>query len=1001
MGNKTPRTQITATLLAFLTFALLALPLGASAAGLGKVTVLSALGQPLRAEVDITASREELASLSARVPSPNAFKQAGIEYSQALAGVRISVDKRPDGRPFLSLVSDRPFNEPFLDLLVELDWTSGRLVREYTFLLDPPGLFKKPAASMVAAVPEVKREAPVAVAPDAPAPPVAAKQPDMPVAAPTAPSAPAPSAPSVPPVASAIPPDEQPTRPETKAVHGAGGKQRKPEPAQEKLPREAATRLVKQGDTLSGIAIETRPAGVSLDQMLVALFVGNREAFEGNVNRLKAGKIITIPDRATVSAVDAEEASTTVRAQAADFDDYRKKLAATVGSAAPQKAVEPKRAASGKIQPKVEDKAPTPAPGKDKLEISKSEAASGKAGSGRIAAIEETLIAREKALKEANSRIAELEKNLQDLKKLVELKNQGMADLQKQAQPAATVAEAKQPATVPGGKKKAETAAKAPEPVQPPAQAQAPTPAPAPAPAPSVKKPLSPPPIQAAPSFIEQSPEIVYGGGAILALLLGYLAYSRRRKQRQADDQAATGATGYTSELAVSPAFKSSTSGGQQVDTNDLLAHTDFTSQSGMAASGGGAGVDPVAEANVYIAYGRDAQAEEILLDAHKSDPSRPAVQLKLLEIYVARNSAKQFEAIAADLHQQTGGVGSDWEAAAQLGRQVDPENPLYGPKTGAATAPPPDADMHLPASAEQGAGVASETLETLESLEDEDKGPTVEPDQAPIDMPQVHEDYTESLDFELDHPSASADAQKPVPEASQSDDALSESLDIELDFEVNTPPATAEPLSLPDVDAPQPQDDLSESLDLDLALDLDAEASESAAAEVASAAKSKKQPDTSDDTAHELDFDFDLGSAAPSPAPVPARAQPDDGNVIDFDLELPKPATQSATENLDLSSISLDFDEPIATPASSGTAQPAASNLDLSSISLDLDELSAPSPALNEVAMQEVATKLELALAYEEMGDKEGARELLQEVVNEGNPAQQQAARSKLAQLG
>ncbi len=127
--------------------ALAALPLAAAAAGLGKLTVLSVLGQPLRAELDITASRSELASLTARIAPPDAFKQAGIEYVSALSGLRFSVDQRPDGQPFLRLSSDGAINEPFLDMLVELDWASGRLVREYTFLLDPPQFLKQEGAA--------------------------------------------------------------------------------------------------------------------------------------------------------------------------------------------------------------------------------------------------------------------------------------------------------------------------------------------------------------------------------------------------------------------------------------------------------------------------------------------------------------------------------------------------------------------------------------------------------------------------------------------------------------------------------------------------------------------------------------------------------------------------------------------------------------------------------------------------------------------------------------
>ena len=81
----------------------------------------------------------------------------------------------------------------------------------------------------------------------------------------------------------------------------------------------------------------------------------------------------------------------------------------------------------------------------------------------------------------------------------------------------------------------------------------------------------------------------------------------------------------------------------------------------------------------MYMAYGRDAQAEEILLDALKTDPTRTAIHVKLLEIYAGRKNNKQFETLASDLYAQTGGVGGDWEKAAAMGLKLDPANPLYG----------------------------------------------------------------------------------------------------------------------------------------------------------------------------------------------------------------------------------------------------------------------------------------------------------------------------------
>ncbi len=138
------------------------MPIAAGAVGLGRLTVNSALGEPLRAEIELTATRDEYASLSARLASVDAFRRAGINYSSALSGIQFTLGQRPNGQPYLKATSTRPFNEPFVDMLVEVTWGADRLVREYTFLLDPSDLFKKPAA--VAALPpasDARKVAPV------------------------------------------------------------------------------------------------------------------------------------------------------------------------------------------------------------------------------------------------------------------------------------------------------------------------------------------------------------------------------------------------------------------------------------------------------------------------------------------------------------------------------------------------------------------------------------------------------------------------------------------------------------------------------------------------------------------------------------------------------------------------------------------------------------------------------------------------------------------------
>jgi pilus assembly protein FimV len=142
VGTQTTTRKWQASALALAAAALFSLPAtDAQALALGRVTVLSALGEPLRAEIDVPQiSPDEASSLRLSVASPAAFRAAGMEYSQALATAQITLQQRPDGRYFLRLNSDRPINEPFIDIILETQWASGRIVRDFTMLFDPPSM---------------------------------------------------------------------------------------------------------------------------------------------------------------------------------------------------------------------------------------------------------------------------------------------------------------------------------------------------------------------------------------------------------------------------------------------------------------------------------------------------------------------------------------------------------------------------------------------------------------------------------------------------------------------------------------------------------------------------------------------------------------------------------------------------------------------------------------------------------------------------------------------
>ena len=350
------------TLTRFLTMAAFLLPAAASAAGLGQINVMSSLGQVLHAEIDVLSVRKEDAgTVLVRLATPEAYRQANVEYGGALRGMSVSLMQRANGQLFVRVYSAQPVNEPFVNLLIEISGRESTLVRQYSILLDPPGY----ASAPVGAAPALAEAPPPARVETRPAPP-----------------RPAPAAVAAPPAPSPGP---------------------APRAASEYGP-------VKRGETLSRIAAKVKPDGISLDQMLVAILRANPDAFiNNNINRLKAGATLRIPDSTQLAEVPQDKARQEVRVQISDWNRYRRKLADTAAPAK-EKMTEPgKRAA---VRVKEGDEAGS----KDVLKLSRGQPAGGKAKSSteRIQNLEEELIARDRALKEANARIQELEKTVKE-----------------------------------------------------------------------------------------------------------------------------------------------------------------------------------------------------------------------------------------------------------------------------------------------------------------------------------------------------------------------------------------------------------------------------------------------------------------------------------------------------------------------------------------------------------------------------------------------------------
>ena len=928
----------------FLAGLCLLLPLAANAAGLGKLSILSSLGQTLSAEIDlVSVQKDEVSSLAIRLAPPESFTKANIVFSPALIGARLSIEKRADGTPYVKIVSSRSVNEPFINILVELSWSRGRLVREYTALIDPPNL-PPPAAPAPVAAPVV-------------AAPVAAVEPPP---APIAPAAPAPVAESKP---SAKPAPVAETA--------------KPAAAAKPANREYGP--VKRGETLARIAANVKPDGVTLEQMLVGLYRNNPDAFAGNMNRLKSGQILRVPEAQQLTATPAPEALKEVRVQAANWNAYRQKIADGAGDSP---ARESNSVAKGKIAP-VEDKAAAKEAPKEVVKLSKGESTpgAGKAGKGasakdRMRALEDEATVREKALADANDRVAQLEKNIKDMQRLLELK--GVVPPKPDAGKAAVPAKAEPPKSEPAkdapkaepakdmakaepakDAAKAEPAKDAPK-AEPPKDADKaadgakaePPPAPKPKP-----KPVIPPPPPPEPDLLDELTDPLYLGGAGLLAVLGiggYLFVRRRRARADVDDD------------AVQPA-KATAEGG--------LAAAASMAAAPVMAPAGVDDVDPLAEADLYLNFGRDTQAEEVLKDALVKNPNHEEAKLKLLQIYAGRKDKDSFEKIAKDLHAQTSGAGDNWVKAAGMGYAIDPDNALYEAGKSAPAADLPaaaapagtDLDFDLELAPD---GTATGTKTDF----DVDGGKTMM--MQPGELAGLAAGFDPSATQDV---TADSGAGRPVPE-----EGAAAAPDFTLNIPAGSNIGTAEPdLTL---DAPGPDEMTQTNVNLDsgaggnmIDFNFDSTAMTAPAPEAEAAPEMPAftpnetvvmTPENQENAAG-LNVDFEMGKTGLSA---------DSGLVLpDLNLELPAetsaPPAEALLPELKLDDISLNFDEP---PKAEAAAAPAAAE-----------------GGVKDDRWYDVQTKFDLAKAYQEMGDKDGAREILQEVIKEGDAAQQAEAKA------
>jgi pilus assembly protein FimV len=1011
----------------------------ADAAGLGRLNVTSGLGQPLRAELEVTSvGRDELPTLQVRMAPLAAFRAANLDFNPALTNLRFALDKRPDGGYFVRISSASPVNEPYLDLMVELTWATGRVIREYTVLLDPPSL--RADAPVVPPVAAASTPTAPSVTPPATRPSTAPSTPSSPGLATTAPGTPAASA----------------RAPSTAATAAAPTTPRSTTPSE-------GSYVVKSGDTLGAIAARNKPASVSLDQMLVAMLRANPDAFVAkNMNRLKAGATLTIPSESDAAGLAQPDARREVVAQSADFTQYKSRLAQAVGSAPVVATAPPAAAGSGRVTSQVQDKSAPVAPKGDQLKIARAEQ---KAQAATAAAAKaDEAAAKARAIREEQERAAQLKKTNEAIQKALQVQSKAGAAAQTQAEkgapatatpptavapppvavaPPAPMPAPAPPSTTPGvatpapspvapvtppgvppttptpidSSKAGPVAAVTPAATTPPA-AVAPPPAVTPAPAPVKKSAPPPAPPREEPGFFSDllsNTTTLLGLVGIVALLAALFGWSwyRKRRAESADRFKDTGEGSQANSLFGA-------TGGQSVDTGTSTFNSSFIPAASQLDSNE---VDPVAEADVYIAYGREEQAEDILKEALRLQPDRHAVRVKLMEIYARRGDKTSFMAVAEELRDRTGATGEDWERGVKLGRTVDPAHAMFagaalseaarGPTTGFRLDPNTntrgrpstlgggatggldlggltgagssvmsrDTNVNVPPLTQMVVdtrmGDSKMQVETKMPADTKLSGPNTtsapttqfkatlpgaQPAQkngaAGAPMTGAATDFG-SLDFDLG-PTRMGNLEV----ATRMPD-LNESSRAESEVFAATTPQRAEPPAVSDMDFALP--------------------------------KEKYQPMAPTATGVGAIPDLDLNIPPPTRMPVAPSTRMPVAPAAAMEEALSRPTVIGVKQASAVAS--LPDEQAARLTANTDQATVPLIDFDLSAVSLDAATKRGETEPGSALA-QQMATKLDLARGYIDLGVKDGARELLDEVMRDGTREQRQAAVDLIKQI-
>ncbi len=677
-------------------------PTVANALGLGKLKLQSALNQPFKARVELlSATADELDSLKISLADEEAFERAGIQRTFLLTKLRFRVEETESGSDYIRISSSEAIREPFLNFLLEINWSKGRLYREYTVLLDPPTYTVPGSRKRTVIHPET--------------PVVGIDADDHQVVydldyepGKTRISQPAPVTPSYEPTTSY-------TEPAT--INYAGSGDYGP----------AVT-----GDTLWSIAEAARPdSSVSIQQMMLAILNANPDAFiENNINGLKRGAILQIPDATEIDSVDRADVMAQVNSQHALWDEYRGHIAPSVSQQPETSGAYSTGEAEVVAEPEVVEDA-----GEAELRlISETDQASDQSTAGSTgvdaAALNNELALANESIEalflenaELKDKLTETEGIIDDLKRLIVLKEDELAAMQEQIMIAAAAQESAEAITDEAmaeeeveeefveeeevAEEEMEAEAAEDEVIEEVVFADDQ--------GPGALSGL----IDMGMGMLEKAKAnlMIVGGvvGGLLLLAFLMIFVSKRRGGKATvielpeedfpdfddgvDSESVTMIQGSEEETILpgddSPdkasadkvsadegsgdeektVFLGAESKDAEPDAFDVPAVTVKVPQASAPEI---PEEDPMEEVNVFLAYEHFDEAEKFVRKALEDDPENLGFHSKLLEVFYAAGNKKSYEDAARVIHEKTGGEGEYWDTATVMWQEMSPSRALF-----------------------------------------------------------------------------------------------------------------------------------------------------------------------------------------------------------------------------------------------------------------------------------------------------------------------------------